>query len=45
MTPDRPRFQVWPFAALCSAVVLALVTISMGLDAPRSARGPDRASC
>jgi hypothetical protein len=30
MTPTRPRFQVWPFAAFSSAVVLALVTTSVG---------------
>jgi beta-lactamase regulating signal transducer with metallopeptidase domain len=30
MTPTRPRFQVWPFAAFSSAVVLALVTASVG---------------
>lgn len=30
MTPNRPRPQVWPFAALPSAVAVALVAVSIG---------------
>jgi hypothetical protein len=44
MTPTRPRFQVWPFAAFSSAVVLALVTASVGFaqdeTAPRQETQP-----
>ena len=39
MTPKRPRFQVWPFAAFSSAVVLALVTASVGFAQDETAPG------
>ena len=40
MTPIRPRAQIWPFAALPSAVAVALVAVSIGFaeDEPRPRR-------
>lgn len=40
MTPNRPRPQVWPFAALPSAVAVALVAVSIGFakDEPAPSR-------
>jgi len=40
MTPNRPRFLAWPFAALVSAVVLALATASIGFVQTASEEAP-----
>lgn len=38
MTPSRPRFSVWPFAALPMTALLAMVAVSAGLaDEPAAA--------
>lgn len=46
MTPIRPRAQIWPFAAMPSAVVVALVAASIGFadEGPSPSRTPDSPS-
>lgn len=41
MTPLRPRLRLWPFAALPSAAVLAIVALSAGVDDDATAPATD----